>query len=255
MKKWQDWSLATAVPLALVAWWWFGSANSTSIYFPPLAGIAEAFNELWLFERWPSDVLPSLQRMGIGYALSVVVGILLGVLIGYSRFARQTLAPYIDFLRSIPPAAVLPLAIVLFGIGDGMKIFVVVFGAIWPILLNTADGVRSVDQTLLNTMRAFNVPTSRTISRVIIPAALPQVFAGLRTSLSLAIILIVVSELTTSTNGLGYFILNAQRTFAITDMWSGILLLGFIGVGFNIVFVAVERIALRWYFQSQRVEG
>lgn len=255
MKKWQDWSLATAVPLALVAWWWFGSANSTSIYFPPLVGIAEAFNELWLFERWPSDVLPSLQRVGIGYALSVVVGILLGVLIGYSRFARQTLAPYIDFLRSIPPAAVLPLAIVLFGIGDGMKIFVVVFGAIWPILLNTADGVRSVDQTLLNTMKAFNVPTSRTISRVIIPAALPQVFAGLRTSLSLAIILIVVSELTASTNGLGYFILNAQRTFAITDMWSGILLLGFIGVGFNIVFVAVERIALRWYFQSQRVEG
>lgn len=255
MKKWQDFALASAVPVALIMWWWFGSANSTSIYFPPLAAISETFRELWLFERWPTDVIPSLNRMAIGFAISAVVGITLGVLVGYSRFARQTLAPYIDFLRSVPPAAILPLAILLFGIGDSMKIFVVVFGAIWPILLNTADGVRSVDQTLLNTMKAFNVPTSRTITRVIIPAAMPQVFAGLRTSLSLSIILIVVSELTASTNGLGYFILNAQRTFAITDMWSGILLLGFIGVGLNLAFVATERLVLRWYFESQRMEG
>lgn len=249
------WGLSLLVPLVLVVAWWFGSQGSTSIYFPPLATIMQSFDALWLFAKWPTDVLPSLQRMAIGFAIAIVLGVLLGLMLGSSKLFRQATSPYIDFFRSVPPAAILPLAILIFGIGDSMKIFVVVFGAIWPILLNTADGVRSVDSTLLDTVKSFGVSRGRVLFRVVLPAASPQIFAGMRTSLALSIILIVVSELTASTNGLGYFILNAQRTFAIADMWSGIVLLGLIGIALNAVFMVVERLVLGWYYQSQRVEG
>jgi ABC-type nitrate/sulfonate/bicarbonate transport system permease component len=249
------WGLSLLVPVVLVVAWWFGSLGTTSIYFPALKNIMESFDDLWLFAKWPTDVLPSLQRMAIGFGISVALGILGGLFLGASKLFRQATSPYIDFLRSVPPAAVLPLAILIFGIGDSMKIFVVVFGAVWPILLSTADGVRGVDGTLLDTVKSFGVSRTRVLFRVVLPAATPQIFAGMRTSLALAIILIVVSELTASTNGLGYFILNAQRTFAIADMWSGILLLGLIGIALNAVFMAVERVVLRWYYQAQRVEG
>lgn len=242
------------LPVILVALWWTISAGSTSIYFPPLEKIWESFSDLWLFERWGSDVLPSLRRMGIGLVIAIVVGTGLGTFIGLVPLAYRAANPYLEFLRAIPPAALIPAAILALGIGDQMKIAIVVFGAIWPILLNTVDGVRSVHPTLRSTVRVFDVSKPRFVFRVVLPGAGPQISAGIRTALSLAIILIVVSEMVASTNGLGYSILNAQRTFFISDMWSGIILLGLVGVVLNSAYVLLERLALRWYWQSQRME-
>lgn len=242
------------LPLVLLLLWWTLSADSTSVYFPALSRIWESFHELWLFDRWSSDVLPSLQRMGLGLALAAVVGIALGVVIGLLPLAQRAAGPYLEFLRAIPPAALVPAAILALGIGDAMKVFIVAFGAVWPILLNTVDGIRSVHPTLLATIRSYNVGRTRAIFRVILPGAGPQISAGLRTALSLGIILIVVSEMVASTNGLGYFILNSQRTFAIPDMWSGIILLGLLGIALNAAYVLIERLVLRWYWESQRLE-
>lgn len=242
------------VPAVLVALWWTLSSDSTSVYFPPLSRIVESFRDLWLFERWGTDLLPSLRRMALGLLLAAVVGIVLGTFIGLVPMAQRAAGPYLEFLRAIPPAALLPAVILAIGTGDGMKVFVVAFGAVWPILLNTVDGVRSVHPTLLATLRSYNVGRRRAVLRVILPAAGPQISAGLRTSLSLGIILIVVSELVASTNGVGFFILYSQRTFAIADMWSGILLLGLLGIVLNAAYVALERVVLRWYWKSQELE-
>ena len=134
-----------------------------------------------------------------------------------------------QFLRAIPAPALLPFAILVLGVGNSMKIFIIAFVCLWPVLLNTIDGVAGVDPTLRETARVYRIGARDRILRVMLPAAAPQIFAGMRTSLSLALILMVISEMVASTNGIGYFVLQSQRSFAIPEMWSGILLLGLLG--------------------------
>jgi ABC-type nitrate/sulfonate/bicarbonate transport system permease component len=130
-----------------------------------------------------------------------------------------------------------------------------VVGCIWPILLNTIDGVRGVDPTMLEMSRSYGLTRARQWSRVLLPAALPQIFSGLRAALSIALILMVISEMIASTNGIGYFVLDAQRTFAIPEMWSGIILLGVLGYALNALLMLVERRILRWHrgFRSSQL--
>jgi ABC-type nitrate/sulfonate/bicarbonate transport system permease component len=132
-------------------------------------------------------------------------------------------------------------------VGNSMKVFIIAFVCVWPILLNTIDGVRGIDPTLADTTRVYGVPSGDRVWRVMLPAASPQIFAGMRTSLSLALILMVISEMVASTNGIGYFVLQSQRTFAIPEMWSGILLLGILGYVLNGIFALIERRVLRWH--------
>jgi ABC-type nitrate/sulfonate/bicarbonate transport system permease component len=132
-----------------------------------------------------------------------------------------------------------------------MKIFIIAFVCLWPVLLNTIDGVAGVDPTLRETARVYDIGPVDRVLRVTLPAAAPQIFAGMRTALSLALILMVISEMVASTNGIGYFVLQAQRSFAIPEMWSGILLLGILGYVLNAVFLLAERRVLRWHRGSR----
>jgi ABC-type nitrate/sulfonate/bicarbonate transport system permease component len=140
----------------------------------------------------------------------------------------------------------------VFGIGPSMKVFVIAVGCVWPILLNTVDGVRGLDPALLETARVYGVRRRDRLWAIVLPAASPRIFAGLRSALSLALILMVISEMEASTNGIGFAILQAQRSFAIPEMWSGILLLGLVGYAVNGAFALVERRALRWHRASLR---
>ena len=135
----------------------------------------------------------------------------------------------------------------MIGVGNSMKVFIIAFVCIWPVLLNVIDGVTGVDPTLRETARAYRIARRDYVRHVMLPAASPQIFAGLRVSLSLALIMMVVSEMVASTNGIGYFVLQSQRTFAIPEMWSGILLLGILGYGLNALLTLLERRALGWH--------
>jgi ABC-type nitrate/sulfonate/bicarbonate transport system permease component len=239
--------LEVSVPVLLLVAWGVASAGSKTYYFPPLTDIFTSFKDTWLFERVSSDVVPSLTRMFAGLAIATVVAIVVGLLLGTSPRARRAAQPIVEFLRAIPPPALLPFAILVVGVGSGMKIFIIAFVCLWPILLNTIDGVTGVDPTLQDTTRVYGVSSRDRLWRVMLPAASPQIFAGLRTSLSLALILMVISEMVASTNGIGYFVLQSQRTFAIPEMWSGIFLLGILGYAFNAGFVLIERRLLRWH--------
>ncbi len=239
--------LEIAVPVLLLALWWVLSANSKTFYFPPLKDILTTFKDTWLFKRVGSDVVPSLERMFAGFFIAVVLGVVGGLLLGLSRRARRAAAPIVEFLRAIPPPALLPFAILVVGVGASMKIFVIAFVCVWPILLNTIDGVIGVAPTLRETTHVYGISNRDRLLRVMLPAASPQIFAGLRTAVSLALILMVISEMVASTNGIGYFVLQSQRTFAIPEMWSGILLLGILGYVLNGIFVLLEKRLLRWH--------
>ncbi|MPZ27075.1 MAG: ABC transporter permease subunit [Micromonosporaceae bacterium] len=244
-------TLEIAVPVLLLAGYAVWAARAQSFYFPPLGTIQERFAQLWLFERVPDDLLPSLRRLGIGYVLCVLLGVGAGLLLGVSRVVQQAVQPLAEFLRALPAVALIPFGVLVFGFGDSMRIFIIVVGAVWPILLNTIDGVRGVDPGMLEMARAYQVGRWGRIRGIVVPAALPRVVAGMRTSLSIAIILMVVSEMVAGRDGVGYFVLESQRRFAISDMWTGIILLGIVGYLANFLFVQAERRLLRWHRESK----
>jgi ABC-type nitrate/sulfonate/bicarbonate transport system permease component len=239
--------IEVVVPVLVLVVLWFWSAGSEVFYFPPLKDVLTTFKDTWLFDRVGSDVVPSLVRLFIGYFIAVAVGVGGGIALGLSPVLRRVAAPIVEFLRAIPAPALLPFALLVLGVGNDSKIFVIAFVCLWPILLNAVDGVSGVDPTLVDTGRVYRISTRDRLTHVVLPAAAPQIFAGMRTSLSLALILMVISEMVASSNGIGYFVLQSQRSFAIPEMWSGIILLGILGYLFNAVFLLVERRTLAWH--------
>jgi ABC-type nitrate/sulfonate/bicarbonate transport system permease component len=246
------WSLG----VGLVVLWQILAMRAGSIFFPPPTEIAKRAVELWLSGP-PSrlflgdgvfqDILPSLFRLLAGWGLALVFGITLGTLIGRSRHLSELLDPSLQFLRAIPGPALVPVFILLLGTESTMRVILIAFGSVWPVLLNTIEGTRTVDPVQLDTASAFKLPRHALLWRIVLPAAMPKIFAGIRISLALAVILMVVSELIASTNGIGYRIQNAQIMFLLTDMWCGIVLLAFIGYTLNRLFLKIENNALNWH--------
>lgn len=235
-----------AVPLLVIGGVWLFTVTATSIYYPPLQVIFDRFVKVWVPRAW-SDVVPSVTRMMLGLILAFVAGIVLGMLLGQSRYVRALLHPALEFLRAIPAPALIPFFMLLFGVGDVSKVYLIAFVCLWPILLNTIDGVAGLDPTLHETAQVYQIPWFRRQVKVVLAAAAPQVMAGIRTALALALIMVVVSEMVASTNGIGYLILQSQRTFAIPEMWAGIILLGIFGYAFNLVFSLIQVRLLAWH--------
>jgi ABC-type nitrate/sulfonate/bicarbonate transport system permease component len=146
----------------------------------------------------------------------------------------------------------IPVALLLFGLEDEMKVFVILFSCAWPILLNTIDGVRNVDRLLLDTARTFGLSRARTIRTVVLPACLPQIATGLRISLPITLILVVISEMVGSADGVGYFILDAQRRFRVAQMYAGMLALALLGYSLNRLFDLAHRLLLGWHWGMLR---
>ncbi len=233
----------------VVAWQLIAAVVDDPVSWPAFSDVTSRFWDTWVTDpdSWTRSLVPSLARLLAGWLGAVVIGVVLGTALGLSARARDYVGPIIHFLRSIPPPALLPLFIVLLGIGDAMKVTMIAFGVVWPILLNTADGVGSVEPLHRDTGRVYHVGARDRLLRIILPGAAPMIFAGLRVSLSIAVILMVVSEMIATVNGVGFELLQAQRTFRSLDVWATIVLLGVIGYGLNALLTAVERPILRWH--------
>ncbi len=233
--------------VALVVLWWWLSAGSRSTFFPPLSAIVSRTGQLWVFDHTVSDLLPSLANLLAGFAIAFVLGVALGLLLAASPRLLTAIEPELEFLRAIPAVALIPVAIIALGLGDGMRIAIIAFGALWPILLNTIAGARSLDPVARDVGAAFGLNRTTRIFAVRLPAAAPQILAGARTSLSIAVVLVVVSEISGATRGVGFFVLAAQRNYAITNMWTGMIVLGIVGYALNLLFRVVESQVLHWH--------
>lgn len=217
------------------------------LFFPPASAILASFAEIVLSGEVLGHVGVSLWRAGVGYALAAVAAVALGIVMGYWRAARDACELVVELLRAIPPPAIIPVAIVFLGIGDQMKIFVIFFTCSFPILVNTVDGVRGVDPVLIRTARTFGLSGWRILWRVMLPAASPFIVTGLRIALAIALILVVISEMVGATAGIGYFILDSQRSFQIPRMYAGMLVLALLGWSLNRVFLLVDGRVMAWH--------
>ncbi|MEV4686460.1 ABC transporter permease [Microbacterium sp. LWH3-1.2] len=245
---------ALGLPIILLVLWGIWSSISPAPFFPSPLVIAEAFVETWVGPAFFDDVVPSLGRLAIGIVLAVVLGIAAGIVIGLVQWLRELLEPVFEFFRAVPPPVLIPIVAVLVGANDLMKVVVIVAGAIWPVLLNTIEGVRSTDSVMTETARSFAVTSGERLRYLVLPAASPRIMTGVRQCLSIALILMVISEMFFSSSGLGYRIVFLQRNYLIAEMWSGIVLLGLIGVLLAVIFGFVERRVLRWYHGIKEVE-
>lgn len=253
--------LAQLVTLVvLVGGWELATRIAENPFFPKPSTIVQNMrglwlsgprSQLWLTENVGEDIVPSLSRLLGGWMIAAVLGITLGVALGRSATLVDYLGPLLHFLRSVPPPALLPVFVVILGLSTTMQLGVIAFGVIWPILLNTIDGARSVQPTQVETARAFRLSRMRWLFGIVLPAASPKIFAGLRISLSLALILMVISELIGTTDGLGRALEDAKGDFSIPDMWAVVVLLGILGYVLNAALLGIEHLVLRWHRESR----
>jgi ABC-type nitrate/sulfonate/bicarbonate transport system permease component len=237
-----------AVPLLLLLGWQVWTVHANDPNFPRLSTILVTFRHMWLFSQFGTNVVPSLERIAMGFGLAVLAGIAIGIPLGLSPKARLWAVPHIEYWRAVPPPALLPIFVILMhSIGTSQKVAFIAFFCLFPVLLNTIDGVRGIDPTLVDTGRSYGMGRFERVWRIVLPAALPQISAGMRNSLSLAVITMVLSEYFSSTSGIGYVLLISKNTFQLAPMWAAIVLIGLLGYLLNVLFLLAERRLLAWH--------
>ncbi|MFI6508164.1 ABC transporter permease [Streptosporangium sp. NPDC050855] len=244
----------------LAALWEAATRLARESYFPPPSRIVATMYELWfsgpasrlfLTQDALDDFGHSLFNLFGGWALAGLAGVAAGIALGLSRTLADYVEPMIHFGRAVPPPTLISFYIVAFQLGTPMQVATIVSGVVWPVLLNTIDGVRTVEPLHLDSAEVFGVRGVRRLLWIVVPGAAPKIVAGLRISLGLALILMVLSELIGSTVGIGSLLIGAQRSFELPEMWAGIVILGVLGYLLNAVFVAVERRLLRWHLNAR----
>lgn len=240
----------TFVALVLAAWQLLGGRGTLS-GVPTASDCLSTLADLVRDGDVWSPLGETLKAWAIGLALSAAIAIPIGFLLGASSLAYRMTRLLIDFCRTIPTLALLPLAVLLYGSGLGSTLLLVVFACVWPILLQTIYGVRDIDAVVRETCRSYRISRWQWRRRVVLPSAGPYIATGLRIAAAISLLLVLSSEILIPVPGIGQAIVVAQLGGAISEMYAWIVLAGLVGVAINAVFVRLERIVLHWH-PSQR---
>jgi len=241
--------LALTGPVLLLAIWWV-AAQADLVSEKLLPGPVETLGALWtslLSGDMMLDIGPTLLRTVYAFLIAAGIGIPIGIVLGSSPSLYRTMEVVIDFFRSTPVTAVFPLFLLIFGIGDAAKISVAAFAAGLIVLFNVAYGVMSARQTRIMASKVMGASRPRILKDVMFFESLTQTFVGLRTGVSIALVVIIVAEMFIgSDNGMGHRIIDAQQVYDLTDMYSSILVTGAIGYGFNRLFLGLDKRLIHW---------
>jgi NitT/TauT family transport system permease protein len=193
----------------------------------------------------------TFQRIIIGFLIAISISIVIGTLMARVRIFEDAVDPIIELIRPVSPLAIFPLAILWFGIGDSSKIFLIALSCSFPIILNTYAGVRGIDVSYIRAARSLGATPTEIIAKIVVPASLPDVFTGVRIAWGIALIVIIASEMIGATEGLGYMVLQAQQTFRVERVFSGIVIIGTIGFATDQALRALRRSLLPWYREAR----
>jgi NitT/TauT family transport system permease protein len=242
---------AVAAGLLLTVWHYSVVFTATKVFPSPTnvkTGVVELLQKhvLWAY------ILDSLRRVALGFAFAVLVGIPLGLWLGWNAAANQVFNPVLQILRPISPIAWIPVAIIFFGVGDSAAIFLVFLASFFPIVLASVSGVSSVPPALRSAGRNFGLSTLPLLRRVIFPAALPQILVGVRIALGIAWLVVVAAEMVAVDSGLGYLVIDSRNSGKRYDLVvAAMLMIGVIGLVLDFSVRRVERIkSVRWGFRN-----
>jgi sulfonate transport system permease protein len=236
------------LPIVAVALWWRGSNVGwwSAAVVPGPVKVVHTFATLISNGSLQSNLLVSLRRVLIGGAIGVFAGLSFGIAAGLWRRAEEALDPTLQMMRTLPFLVLLPLFIVWFGIGETSKIVIIALGSMFPMYLNTFAGIRNVDGRLVEMARTYQLNRVQLIRHVIIPGALPSVLTGLRYSLGVSWLALVVAEQINARNGLGYLIYNAQEFFEANVLLVVIVVYAGLGLATDLTVRLLERTLLTW---------
>jgi ABC-type nitrate/sulfonate/bicarbonate transport system permease component len=234
--------LSVTVVIAAVLLWERATLGTRSLFVKPPSEIGEALRaQVADHGLLGEHALPSVSRMLRGLGLGILVGITLGTLLGRRPHLAPWMAPVLNVARSVPPPALIGVLFVAFGPGDGPKVFLVFLATVFPILFNAADGAASVDPVQLDAARALGIRRRDIVVRIVLPSAAPKVLAAIKASTSIALIVVVTSEVTGSVNGLGRVLADAQQAFRWQDVWAVLVVLAAVGLLLSIIVTLLER--------------
>lgn len=223
-----------------------GAVNAALV--PPPSVIAGKLAAILSAGGFLQPLGQTLRLLAIAFMIGCALGLGLGLLMGRFAWIHDLFEPLVEVLRPLPKPALLPPLILFLGLGDAMKLTVIALGVFFPVLINTVQGVRGTESVLIDTARTFGHGRVAQMFKVTLPCALPLIFVGMRVSLGLGLVLVVIAEMMAGTGGVGFLIIDMQRSFRIPEMYAWIVILAVLGYALNEVFVQLERRALHWSF-------
>jgi len=233
------------VPVLLILSYQQYATARHNLYFPSLARIDHAFAVTWGWHGLVKDAFPSLQNLFIGYFWGLAVALAAGVVIAQVWWLKTACEPILAFFLALPAVALLPIFLIVFGIGAPMHQFLIAQAVFFQVLVNTVDGMASIDAALIESADVFSIRGWRRLMLIRLPAAAPQILGGARAALSIAVLVTIVSELVGSVHGIGVVVLNAQDNFDFPVMWAGMVFAAIVGIGLNFLFTLLERPFIR----------
>jgi ABC-type nitrate/sulfonate/bicarbonate transport system permease component len=241
-------SLAVATPVSLLALWQAAADLhwvDPRIFTPPL-GIARAAGQLISSGTLPSDLAATLARLTVGFVIGAAGGTAVGLLLGVARPLRAALSPLFTALYAIPQIALLPLLLVIFGVGETAKVLTVVAVTFFVLEINALSAVRHFDPRLVEAGRAYGASGTKMFRYVLLPGSLPTIFTGLRVSVALGLVVITATEFVASNNGLGFLVWNSWQLFEPSQMYVGMATIAILGVALTALVSGLERVAVPW---------
>lgn len=243
-----DLALSIGTPVLLLALWQLAADVhwiDPRIFTPP-SQIARAAGQLISAGTLPRDIELTVARLLVGYSIGAVVGVVVGLLLGLVRPLRSALSPLFTALYAVPQIALLPLLLVIFGVGETPKVLTVVAVTFFVLEINALAAVRNFDPRLLEAGRAYGATRTKLFRHVLLPGALPAIFTGLRVSIALGLVVITATEFVASNNGLGFLVWSSWQLFQPDQMYVGLVTIALVGVVLTAAIVGIERLALPW---------
>jgi ABC-type nitrate/sulfonate/bicarbonate transport system permease component len=243
------WTLVVALLAA-----WQITTKTGLLDTPNIPPLSDVVSELITQIRTGGPLFSSLAQtfrvLSIGYVIGVAIGVVLGSLMGTIRFLHSLLEPLVELIRPIPVTAIVPLLVLFLGIGQGLTVFLVAKATLFPVLLNTYAGIRSVPETLTDTARTFGLSRLQALGTIGFPFAIPSIVVGARVSLAAALVVTVLTEMITGNSGVGYYLMISQQTLSVTKLYAGVIVVAAIGYVLNLIFNVIESRLLRWHVSS-----
>ncbi|RLL45499.1 ABC transporter permease [Oceanobacillus piezotolerans] len=217
-----------------------------AIFLPPLSEVLVAWFELIRSGDLFTHFSASITRSFLGFILAIAIAIPLGLMIGWYPIVHELFSPILELFRNTAALALLPVFILILGIGETSKVAIILFACLWPLLLNTINAVRNVDPLLIKCAKSMNLTSFQLFYKVIIPASVPTIFTGIRLAGTSSILVLIAAEMVGAKEGLGFFISYTQFNFQIAEMYAGIITISLLGLLLNQLLVSLEKRFSRW---------